>query len=80
MGIQKYMVIIKFSFCVLLVLHLVAAVSVIEKKEIQDGFVRELFDSVSGLVDEHTVMLPSLVTWILVALYAYSNLVALKLE
>ncbi|KAK2434593.1 formin protein [Trifolium repens] len=54
MGIQKYMVIIKFSFCVLLVLHLVAAVSVIEKKEIQDGFVRDLFHSASGLLDEHT--------------------------
>lgn len=54
MGIEKYMVVIKFSFCVLLVLQLVAAVSSIEKKETQDGLVRELFDSASGLLDEHT--------------------------
>ncbi|CAJ2650446.1 unnamed protein product [Trifolium pratense] len=55
MGIQKYMVVLKFSFCVLLVLHLVAAVSVTEKKEIQeDGFIRDLFDSASELLDEHT--------------------------
>jgi len=65
------MAVIKFSFCVLLVLQLVAAVSSIEKKETQDGFVRELFDSASGLLDEHTVRLHSLVTWIFVALYAY---------
>lgn len=70
MGIERYMVVIKFSFCVLLVLQLVAAVSSIEKKETQDGLVRELFDSASGLLDEHTVRLLSLVTWILVALYA----------
>lgn len=54
MGIERYMVVIKFSFCVLLVLQLVAAVSSIEKKETQDGFVRQLFDSASGLLDEHT--------------------------
>ncbi|CAI8617554.1 unnamed protein product [Vicia faba] len=55
MGIQKYMVVIKFSFCVLLVFHLVAAVSFVVKKDTQDGFDRELFDSVSGLFDdEHT--------------------------
>lgn len=68
MGIQKYMVAIKFSFCVLLVLDLVAAVSFIEKKETQDDFVSGLLDSASGLLD---VRLPLLVIWILVALYAY---------
>lgn len=62
------MVVIKFSFCVFLVFHLVAAVSFIVKKETPDGFVRELFDSASGLFDEHTVRLLSLVTGILVAL------------
>lgn len=71
MGIQKYMVAIKFSFCVLLVLDLVAAVSFIEKKETQDDFVSGLLDSASGLLDEHAVRLPLLVIWILVALYAY---------
>lgn len=68
MGIQKYMVAIKFSFCVLLVLDLVAAVSFIEKKETQDDFVSGLLDSASGLLD---VRLPLLIIWILVALYAY---------
>lgn len=62
MGIQRYMVDIRFSFCVLLVL-VVAADSFIEK-ETQDGFVREVLDSASGLLDEHTVRFLSLVTWI----------------
>lgn len=51
------MVVIKFSFCVFLVFHLVAAVSFIVKKETPDGFVRELFDSASGLFDKPTVRL-----------------------
>ncbi|KAJ1441921.1 Formin, FH2 domain [Sesbania bispinosa] len=54
MGIQKYMVAVKFSFCVLLIVLLVAAVSFIEKKETHDEFVSELLDSPSGLFDEHT--------------------------
>lgn len=54
MGIQKYMVAVKFSFCVLLIVLLVAAVSFIEKKETHDEFVSELLDSASGLLDEHT--------------------------
>ncbi|TKY66697.1 Formin protein 5 [Spatholobus suberectus] len=54
MGIQKHMVSIKVSFGVLLVLLLVAAVSSTEKKETQDGFVSELLDPASGLLDEHT--------------------------
>ncbi|XP_058730536.1 formin-like protein 5 [Vicia villosa] len=54
MGILNYMVVINFSFCVLLVFYLVAAGSFVVKKETPDGFVRELFDSASGLFDEHT--------------------------
>lgn len=62
------MVVINFSFCFLLVFHLVAAASFVVKKETPDGFVRELFDSASGLFNEHTVRLLSLVARILVAL------------
>ena len=58
MAIQKYMVATRFSFCVLLVILLVAAVSFIEKKETQNDFVSELLGSASGLLDEHKVRLP----------------------
>ncbi|KAK7312904.1 hypothetical protein VNO77_37143 [Canavalia gladiata] len=54
MGIQKHMVTIKIRFCVLLVLLLGAAVSSVEKKETQDGFVSQLLDPASRLIDKHT--------------------------
>ena len=69
MGIQRYKVAAKASFCVLLVLLLVAAVSFIEKKEAQEGFVRELLDPASELLDDDTVRLASLVVWILLAFF-----------
>lgn len=47
--------VIKASFCIVLVLNLVAAISIEEKKEAQEEFLSQLFDPTSGLLDEDTV-------------------------
>lgn len=63
MVIQQYMGVIKSTFCIVLVLNIVAAVVTINvgKKETEDEFITQLFDPASGLLDEDTVRLASLV-------------------
>jgi hypothetical protein len=60
--IQQYMDVIKSTFCLVLVLNIVAVISIEEKKETTDEeFISKLFDPASGLLDEDTVRLTSLV-------------------
>jgi hypothetical protein len=60
--IQQYMDVIKSTFCLVLVLNIVGVISIEEKKETTDEeFISKLFDPVSGLLDEDTVRLTSLV-------------------
>lgn len=59
--IQNYMGVIKSVFCIVLVLNIVAVISIEEKKETEEEFVGKLFDPASGILDEDTVRLTSLV-------------------
>jgi len=59
--IQQYMGVIKCIFCIVLVLNIVAAISIEEHKETDEEFITQLFDPASGLLDEDTVRLTSLV-------------------
>lgn len=58
--IQRYMGVIKSVFCIVLVLNIVEAISIEESKETEE-FITKLFDPASGLLDDDTVRLISLV-------------------
>lgn len=64
MYIQQYMGVIKATFCIVLVLNFVAAVSIKEKKETQEENLSQLFDPASDLVEDDTVRLASLINCI----------------
>lgn len=72
MAIQLFMGVTKASFCILLFLLLIPAGSLKESEETQDDFLSQLLDPTSGLLDDNTVRLDSLVIRILVASKYYT--------